>query len=888
MSTAQGMKRRREDPNTVLRPMSNSNESENERSQITGNNGLVNRTKRVRFQPPIVTTATLLARTQQRNMINLQTLRNALPRGIVNQFTNNRLQRAINTGEYQTMKNKIQAKIRQANQDETAIKVQLRQLPSGNFRSRLVSKINNVIGNTSKTGDMLRLINAEKRRINEVEKARAAAEKRQRNINKAARKQRIIKLLENIPSGNFKKNVNNEINTAIGNNTKTNALVQKIENEKKRINAAANKAAANKAVINKAIAEKRQRNINKAARKQRIIKLLENIPSGNFKKNVNNEINTAIGNNNKTNALVQKIENEKKRINAANRAAEIANLKQKIKNEKNRLNAANKAARKQRIIKLLENIPSGNFKKNVNNEINTAIGNNTKTNALIQKIENEKKRINAANKAAANKAEVNNRMSGRTSCPTSIGPLIENLNKYKNTATSPPPKILGTQNKILLEILALSRENAQKNAEGKEHRAYVLALLYDMFSVGLPKNFVQAKMKITRNTLITLAEHLMCVNTYSSSANNFKAQAFTLTDMQITEFLFLMWLDGWHDEYNETSFQSFLPTLAGNEGYFENRYITNSWNIMKSIVPENETININQNTLISKIINKVPVIREFIYDSTFTKKLQNAAKKKNPKTGKSKAPPTLKQRFETVLRDSIPELLGYELKDNRGNKNNISRPSINTNNKHMVLLDMENDQQRLSKTINNSPNLYPYLASASLIDPGRFKLGYYVLTDDITRIRTWIAEKNRNQKILNFNTRYHVGPTNMILKDKGGKTFLDVNLTVNLRGVAQNKLNKVNNNSFFSLKVNGKEVKIRTAKKNAKGAGVEFKMGKFMGDALQYMTVIVQNNTRERNRVFASGDGNACFMYMHLCKCIDQTPRIIIDNTQFTTYHGIE
>jgi hypothetical protein len=69
---------------------------------------------------------------------------------------------------------------------------------------------------------------------------------------------------------------------------------------------------------------------------------------------------------------------------------------------------------------------------------------------------------------------------------------------------------------------------------------------------------------------------------------------------------------------------------------------------------------------------------------------------------------------------------------------------------------------------------------------------------------------------------------------------------------------------------------------------VEFKLGKFMGDALQYMTVIVQNNTRERNRVFASGDGNACFMYMHLCKCIGQTPRIIIDNTQFTTYHGIE
>ena len=781
MSTAQGMKRRREDPNTVLRPMSNSNESENERSQITGNNGLVNRTKKVRFQPPqppLLTAAVSLARTQQRNMINLQTLRNSLPRGIVNQFTNNKLQNAINTGGYQAMKNKIQAKIRQANQDETAIKVQLRQLPSGNFRSRLVNKINNVIGNTSKTGDLLRLINAEKRRINEVEKARAAAEKRQRNINKAAHKQRIIKLLENIPSGNFKKNVNNEINNAIGNKTKTNALLQKIKNEKNRINAAnraaankaaANKAAANKAVINKAIAERRQRNANAKAE------------------------------------------------------------------------AAAKAK---------------------------------------------------AEAEAAAQAEVNNRMSGRTSCPTNIRPLIQKLNNYKNTASS--PKILKTQEMILLEILALSRENAdnRNNAVGKKHRAYVFALLYDMFSVGLPKTFFKAGMKITRKTLITLAEHLMCVNTYSSSSNNFKAQEFTLTDMQITEFLFLMWLDGWHDDYNETSFETFLQTLKkGKKGYFDNRYIEESLKIMKSIVPENPNNNIksivpeypNQNTLISKIINKINAIRPFIYDSTFRELQKTAAKSKS----KNKTP-KLKGKFETVLRDNITELLGYTLNTNKKMPSNASRPSINAKNKHMVLLDMEGPQQRLSRTINNSPNLYPYLASASLIDPGRFKLGYYELTNDITRIRSWIAEEKRNETFLDFNTRYHVGPTNMILKDSDGNTFLNVNLTVNLRGVAQNRINKVNNNSFFTLKVNDKEVEIRTAKKNAKGAGIEFKMGKFMGDALQYMTVIVQNNTRSRNRVFASGDGNACFMYMHLCKCIGQTPRIIIDNTSSTTYHGIE
>ena len=591
----------------------------------------------------------------------------------------------------------------------------------------------------------------------------------------------------------------------------------------------------------------------------------------------------------------------------------------KYQNMNAQLNSKLKLANnhERRITNLLKNLPNGNFKTNATNKINNVIGNNTKTTALLQKIKIEKNRINAAaaNKARANanakaranananakaranananakakaaaQAELNNRMSGRTSCPTNIRPLIQKLNNYENTASS--PKILKSQEMILLEILALSKENAdnRNNDVGKKHRAYVYALLYDMFSVGLPKTFFRAGMKITRKTLITLAKHLMCANTYSSSSNNFKAQEFTLTDMQITEFLFLMWLDGWHDDYNETSFETFLPTLAGKNGYFKNRYITNSWNTMKSIVPENlnEKIkNINQDKLISKIINKINAIRPFIYDKTF-KELQNTAAKSKSKN----KTPKLKGRFETVLRVNITELLGYKLNSNKIMSGNASRPSINANNKHMVLLDMEGPQQRLSRTINNSPNLYPYLASASLIDPGRFKLGYYELANDITHIRSWVAEEKRNQTFLDFNTRYHVGPTNMILKDSAGNTFLNVNLTVNLRGVAQNKINKVNNNSFFTLKLNDKEVDIRTAAKNAKGAGIEIKMGKFMGDALQYMTVIVQNNTRSRNRVFASGDGNACFMYMHLCKCIGQTPRIIIDNTSYTTYHGIE
>ena len=812
-------------PNTVLQPMSSSEQTGN--SQQSGNNMNVNsgnmrnllalarqagrqaeqerlakKTRTTQPQPNFVGVATKYQRAVNENYQKLIVKRNSLPRGLLSLFNNTKLRNAASQGKYQNMNAQLNSKLKLANNHERRITNLLKNLPNGNFKTNATNKINNVIGNNTKTTALLQKIKNEKNRLNATATAAQAAS---RAINKTAAR-------NGVPLENLKA--------------------------KKKAAAAAAQAAN--------AANARARNV--ANRKRRITNLLKILPNGNFKTNATNKINNVIGNNTKTTALLQKIKIEKNRINAA---------------------AANKAR------------ANANAKARANANANAKARANANANAKARANAN----ANAKAKAAA-QAELNNRMSGRTSCPTNIRPLIQKLNNYENTASS--PKILKSQEMILLEILALSKENAdnRNNDVGKKHRAYVYALLYDMFSVGLPKTFFRAGMKITRKTLITLAKHLMCANTYSSSSNNFKAQEFTLTDMQITEFLFLMWLDGWHDDYNETSFETFLPTLAGKNGYFKNRYITNSWNTMKSIVPENlnEKIkNINQDKLISKIINKINAIRPFIYDKTF-KELQNTAAKSKSKN----KTPKLKGRFETVLRVNITELLGYKLNSNKIMSGNASRPSINANNKHMVLLDMEGPQQRLSRTINNSPNLYPYLASASLIDPGRFKLGYYELANDITHIRSWVAEEKRNQTFLDFNTRYHVGPTNMILKDSAGNTFLNVNLTVNLRGVAQNKINKVNNNSFFTLKLNDKEVDIRTAAKNAKGAGIEIKMGKFMGDALQYMTVIVQNNTRSRNRVFASGDGNACFMYMHLCKCIGQTPRIIIDNTSYTTYHGIE
>ena len=571
--------------------------------------------------------------------------------------------------------------------------------------------------------------------------------------------------------------------------------------------------------------------------------------------------------------------------NARRKAVENANKKAKATAAAQAAENAKAKAKKAKAEKQEKN------RKNAQNTINKAITNKRQRNAnelnMLRKAKAKaaKATTNKANANAKVKTENTDRMSGRTSCPTNIRPLIQQLNNFENTANSSiksrnkkPGEKKPTRGKlmkdgVLLEILSLSRANAEKkNAVGLKHRAYVFALLYDMFSsADLPATFFEQNVTITRNSLLTLAKHLMCVNTYSSSSNNFKSQEFTLTDMQITEFLFLMWLDGWHDKYINTSFEAFLPTLGGKKGYFDNKYINNSWKIIKDIVPENMNNNYtNRNTLIARILSTVKVIRPYIYTSTF---------KQIKTTG------GLKGKFETPLRDAITKLLGYQMTIIPIGS---TSPSINATNKHMVLLDMESEGQNISQLINASKKLNPYLASASLIDPGRHYLKYYNLVKDIRSIRSWFEYANQNESFLNFNTRYHVGPTNMILKDSNGNIFLNVNLTVNVSGVKQTNLSKISNDSFFTLTLNNKEVNMGTTAGNAKNAGLKSNMGKFMGDALQYMTVIVQNNTRSRNRVFASGDGNACFMYTHLCKCIGQTPRIIIDKGGAVVYHGID
>jgi hypothetical protein len=190
-------------PNTVLRSMSNTNSEQsgnsmNVNSSQNTSNSRNNRNlyalarqagrqmaeeerlaKKPRtIQPQFVTAAQLAQRKQKENFNNLRTKRNSLPRGLFSLFSNTNLQRAVSRGRYQNMNAQLNSKLKLANNHERRIKNQLRTLPNGNFRKNVSNKINNVIGNNTKTNALLKQITNEKNRLNAAAKAKANANAR--------------------------------------------------------------------------------------------------------------------------------------------------------------------------------------------------------------------------------------------------------------------------------------------------------------------------------------------------------------------------------------------------------------------------------------------------------------------------------------------------------------------------------------------------------------------------------------------------------------------------------------------------------------------------------------------------------------------------------------
>ena len=814
-------------PNTVLRSMS-SEESGNSMninlSQNTLNsrnngyggfsnneNGNLERTaKRVKTQPqpqpqpqpPLVTAAQAAGRKQKENYNKLRIKRNSLPRGLYNIFSNARLQNAVNRGRYQNMNTQINSKIKLANNHERRIKNQLNKIPLGIFRRNTTFKINNVIGNNSKTNALLQQINTEQKKINANAKAKAA------------------------------------------------------ENTKK---AAADKAA---------------ENAKKAARNR--------VAPVNLR--------------------------AKKKAAAAAQATE--NAKAKAENqEKNR--------------------------KKAQNTINKAITNKRQRNA--NELNMLRKSKTAANKAAANKAAANARA---TTPANSVRNSITNIgnggNSINNNASS--PVIIAAngngktkKNAILLEIIKMSRRTinmANNNRNGflklmptvnnansiLEYHTYTWALLYDLISTIDGTKF--AALQITPKTLKDIHKKLMVKNTYTTGRStggmgNRQERVFNFTDEEVVEFLFLIWLDGNHDKYINESFKDWLDDKNSNAVYFTNRhrelakdfvnefpdprkYINNVPKFSKTNAKkEREEFitqalrNVKGYETIRKICIETKSAWFFIHSyngdpsraHTVKKPLQTSVKMGfGTYSSGNPAKTSLADNFESVLKMGIEKILDIKQSDSIYTGTWEINKLKQGNMIHEVSLDQESGDKILSKAITNTPKFRPYITTASLIDPGKYMLSSGAGSSD--RLLLLNAMKTQNMNFLDkLQCHYHIGPVKFVIRN-GGLNFLKVDLSIRKGGPPTNKPGKMPTLDFFQLKINetnrqSGEIIQGGKKKNA--TDPLSKMGKFMGDALQYMTVSVQNIYRKKPRYFASGDGSACFMNAYFCHKLNIPLRLIID-----------
>lgn len=530
----------------------------------------------------------------------------------------------------------------------------------------------------------------------------------------------------------------------------------------------------------------------------------------------------------------------------------------------------------------------------------------------------------------------NSRRNSVTKLPSARGIV------FNNNASS---KIIGKGKEEILNVIKNLARDTQKNTNSlsrlmpgipvnsiKEYYAYAYAILYDM--VDMMEATKLQDVSVDAKLIQEIHKRIMRLNEYSSgrSGGSFGDRqyfTFNLNDDDVVEYLFLMWLDGSHDEYfKNLSFKDFL-----NSAFCTNFFNSDHIKLAKKFVEQmpDATEFYKNNGQLTNLIKKYKDKTKFKQDKAklFNSKFQNRFStilnicieaesvwffihKYNPKIFKDnkgkaisvskkllrKEYEKLKETFEKVLKTNIGKFLGVNT-SNIGYLANGLVSKLNSKQTRLVSLDYQSAYATLNAYIRETPQFRPYVTSGNMIDPGKHMLKTSVYKKD-TAILTRVLER-KTPEIMNnssgaLKAYYHVGPLNFSIKNKG-KDFFKVNLNIRKEGPSNNTNNMYSGN-FFDLKINDKAILLGATAKNAGGRGAnnqsnaspQAMMGKFMGDALQYMVVAIQNKYRGKNRIFASGDGSACFMYAYMCKKLGIPPRLLVDlggSNMKTTYAGL-
>jgi len=628
--------------------------------------------------------------------------------------------------------------------------------------------------------------------------------------------------------------------------------------------------------------------------------------------------------NNLPNNLKTKFPNQNLEKVAKNGDQNVSKMKKKMENAKAKAVAeakavANKINKNFKNLRVIRNNLPNNLKTKFPNQNLEKVAKNGD-----QNVSKMKKMMENAKKTKAKSVAERKANSARVSA-TTLGAPNQSLNNNANSLLNIKPAKTRRGDKssvgklmkegILLEITKQAQRTAKMSNLGnlkklntnlknpnsiKEYDTYAWALLYDIIRGLADTKF--DNLKVNRKTLNQIHEKLRQKNAYSSgrtSEGEGNRRTFTVNfnDDEIVEFMFLIWLDGSHDEYITSSFLDWIDSPTCKH-YFLNRHRDLAKSFVKEF-PDPKNINVTfkkipikfknfKTELFQKIkgydtIRKICIETEavwfFIHDF-------NAGEPSTSKKMIDKSFTSLSGKFEAELKLGIKQILNV----NHTNEvyTGAQLNNLEVANQKIVSLDMETAGDMLSEVIRINPNFRPYITVANLIDPGKHMLKTSAGSKDAQLVLS-VMKHGRIELLENLKCHYYIGPLNFTIKDKEEHEFFKINLSIKRGGPPITNEDRVSTSDFFDLEVNGKKVmqgatasqaRNGPSKPKAKNFIIkrpEAKMGKLMGDALQYMVVAIQNKYRGRERYFASGDGSACFMYVYFCKKFNVKPRLIID-----------
>jgi hypothetical protein len=366
-----------------------------------------------------------------------------------------------------------------------------------------------------------------------------------------------------------------------------------------------------------------------------------------------------------------------------------------------------------------------------------------------------------------------------------------------------------------------------------------------------------------------------------SRTGNSRNHSSNLTDEELVDMLFLMYLDGVHDKYlKDVNFPQFLttgyvteiidkPVLNFVKDYASSNRITPLFQTFYGLTNVNVPQGIRNNIL--SLYNGNRIFSEGLWSMR-----DNNSKKPTKEIIGASWEANFKKNIETLFPRQVKNVINVDSID----KLVVSK--VNGNIRIYTGIDQEAESQPISTIIETSMTnrgyfLYPYISLGVLLDPGN------------TMVRRML--RNDIQHILSskptVGLMYDVEPTTISFSWRNNNFFVLDSGKIELPPISKNSRDLLGK-PVLTVKVNGSLVPIGASSGEAKATEVAeskrgkftkgfIEFGKFMGDGLQYM--YLASKRRQRNpRAFCSGDGMACASYMFYSKLFEKTdPPLIVD-----------